>query len=92
MHEVSVRIPFDVLTSICGQLDQREQAQLRDVLDRSLNSVQEPSGDETLFDVELEAFLAEKADPRITLDQVREALSSIHGSMAQAIIEEREER
>jgi len=82
---------------MCGQLDAREQAQLRDFLNRSLRLTQAPdqparATDESIFDQEMEALLAESADETITIDQVREALSGIRGSLAQAVIEEREER
>jgi hypothetical protein len=73
------------------------QAQLRDFLDRSLRVTQAPARparatDESIFDREMESLLAESADETITLDRVREALSGIRGSLAQVVIEEREQR
>lgn len=96
-QEVTVHIPFDLLTSICGQLNRPEQARLRDFLNQSLSPARAlPEStrqvNKSVFDEKLEAFLAKDADETITLEQVREALSGIRGSLAQAVVEEREER
>ena len=43
---------------------------------------------EELIDLEFEAFCAREGTENVTLEEVRKAMASIPGSMAEAIIEE----
>lgn len=52
----------------------------------------ETSVPDELLDLEFEAFCVREGDETVTLDVVRKATSSIPGSMAEAIIEERADR
>jgi predicted DNA-binding antitoxin AbrB/MazE fold protein len=51
-----------------------------------------PASEEELLDTEFLASCAQEADPTITLESVRQALSTIPGSMTEDFIAERNER
>ena len=51
-----------------------------------------PKGDEAFLDVEFMDACKQEADPNVTLETVRAILAKTHGSLADAVIEEREDR
>jgi hypothetical protein len=51
-----------------------------------------PNGDESFLDVEFMEACKREADPSVTLEDVRRILAKVPGSLADAVIEEREER
>lgn len=66
---------------------------IEQIIETRNESLQASPALEELLDVEFEAYCAREADENVTLDQVRQATSSIPGSMAQAIVDdERAER
>jgi len=97
-HEVQVNWPFDLLTRIVRQLGPGDLLRLRRTVEDALGQCQPASTAEegwdegTFLDTELVHALSHEADERITIEGVREPLSSIKGSLARTVITERQAR
>ena len=89
-----------VLLEILAQLPQKEQIEIHHLLGKWLNktptkitTVKEPRAfNEEFLQTEFGQYILEEADGSIPIEKVRKALSKITGTLAQEIIEEREER
>jgi hypothetical protein len=84
-----------ILLEILTQLPQKEQIEIHHLLGQWLNKT--PTKITTVkgsrsFNDEFLQYILEEADASISIEKVRKALSKITGSLAQEIIEEREDR
>ncbi len=87
IHEMPVRISFDVLRSALNQLEEEELRVLQDELSLRLRE-----REESWFDMDCIATAAQEADDSISLESVRVALAKIDGSLSTDVIAAREER
>jgi hypothetical protein len=89
-----------MLLEIWSQLPKKEQIEIHHLLGQWLNktptqitTVKEPRAfNDEFLQTEFGQYILEEADASIPIEKVRKALSKITGSLAQTIIEEREDR
>ncbi len=98
--EVQISIPFDTLVRAIDQLPTETLSQLLHVAETALaaRTGNKPEGqmteveDERFWESELGQYISAEADARIAIEEVRQALSVIPGSLAAEISRERDER
>jgi len=89
-----------MLLEILTQLPQKEQIEIHHLLGQWLDKAPVPittakssrAFDDEFLRTEFGQYILEEADASIPIEKVRKALSKIKGSLAQEIIEEREDR
>ncbi len=89
-----------MLLEILAQLPQKEQIEIHHLLGQWLDKAPTPitavkvprAFNDEFLQTEFGQYILEEADASIPIEKVRKALSKIKGSLAQEIIEEREER
>jgi hypothetical protein len=89
-----------MLWEILTQLPQKEQIEIHHLLGQWLNKTPAPftaakssnAFTNDFLQTEFGQYILEEADASIPIEKVRKALSKITGSLAQEIVEEREER
>ena len=98
--DVQISVPFGALVKAIDQLPTESLAQLLHLAEAALSARTSQKSqeqvtqveDESFWENELGQYLAAEADANVSIEEVRQALSTIPGSLAAEISRERDER
>jgi hypothetical protein len=98
--DVQISVPFGALVKAIDQLPTESLVQLLHLAETALSTRTRQKSEERVTQVEDESFwkdelgqyLAAEADASVSIEEVRQALSTIPGSLAAEIRRERDER
>jgi len=98
--EINIPLPMDAFARIISQLPSDVLIELRRQIDQHLRSrrgtdlsaLRAAVEDHEFWESELGQMIMAEADDRLTLEELRQSLASIKGSLADDVASERDER